>query len=125
MISETAAPTGAVADDPASRPAVTLLPARHKRAEAGHPWIYANEVRMDAAARGARTRRSRHRATRRRQRARGGDVQPALLTRRASAGPRRWPADRPAVPAAPTRTGAAAARAAVRRALLPPRPCRG
>src|SRR6516164_5361677 len=52
MISETAAPTGAVADDPASRPAVTLLPARHKRAEAGHPWIYANEVRMDAAARG-------------------------------------------------------------------------
>ena len=52
MISETAAPTEAVADDPASRPAVTLLPARHKRAEAGHPWIYANEVRMDAAARG-------------------------------------------------------------------------
>jgi 23S rRNA (cytosine1962-C5)-methyltransferase len=38
-------------DDPAARPAVTLLPARHKRAETGHPWIYANEVRMDAAAR--------------------------------------------------------------------------
>src|SRR6516162_10437091 len=37
-------------DDPASRPSVTLLPGRHKRAEGGHPWIYSNEVRMDAAA---------------------------------------------------------------------------
>ncbi len=39
------------ADNPAARPKVTLLPARHKRAESGHPWIYANEVRMDEAAR--------------------------------------------------------------------------
>jgi 23S rRNA (cytosine1962-C5)-methyltransferase len=38
------------ADDPATRPSVTLLPGRHKRAEGGHPWIYSNEVRMDAAA---------------------------------------------------------------------------
>jgi 23S rRNA (cytosine1962-C5)-methyltransferase len=37
------------ADDPATRPTVALLPARHKRAELGHPWIYANEVRMDDA----------------------------------------------------------------------------
>jgi len=42
---------GETADDPAARPKVTLLPARHKRAESGHPWIYANEVRMDEAAR--------------------------------------------------------------------------
>lgn len=40
-----------VADDPATRPTVALLPARHKRAEAGHPWIYSNEVGMDEAAR--------------------------------------------------------------------------
>jgi 23S rRNA (cytosine1962-C5)-methyltransferase len=38
-------------DGPDARPSVWLLPALHKRAEAGHPWIYANEVRMDAAAR--------------------------------------------------------------------------
>jgi 23S rRNA (cytosine1962-C5)-methyltransferase len=37
------------ADDPATRPSVSLLPARHRRAEAGHPWIYSNELRMDAA----------------------------------------------------------------------------
>src|SRR5580704_19132224 len=38
-------------DDPAARPAVTLLPGGHRRAEGGHPWIYSNEVEMDAAAR--------------------------------------------------------------------------
>jgi 23S rRNA (cytosine1962-C5)-methyltransferase len=38
------------ADDPAARPRVMLLPGRAKRAEAGHPWIYSNEVQMDAAA---------------------------------------------------------------------------
>jgi 23S rRNA (cytosine1962-C5)-methyltransferase len=37
-------------DDPATRPSVSLLPGRHKRAEGGHPWIYSNEVRMDTAA---------------------------------------------------------------------------
>ncbi|HVH76079.1 MAG TPA: class I SAM-dependent methyltransferase [Stellaceae bacterium] len=37
-------------DDPASRPAVALLPGRHRRAESGHPWVYSNEIRMDAAA---------------------------------------------------------------------------
>lgn len=37
-------------DDPASRPAVSLLPGRHRRAEGGHPWVYSNEIRMDAAA---------------------------------------------------------------------------
>jgi len=38
------------ADEPAARPSVILLPGRHRRAESGHPWIYSNEVRMDAAA---------------------------------------------------------------------------
>ena len=37
-------------DDPARRPVVTLLPSGHRRAEAGHPWIYSNEIAMDAAA---------------------------------------------------------------------------
>jgi 23S rRNA (cytosine1962-C5)-methyltransferase len=41
----------AAADDPATRPSVALLPARHKRTELGHPWIYSNEVRMDEVAR--------------------------------------------------------------------------
>lgn len=37
-------------DDPAARPQVTLLPGGHRRAESGHPWIYSNEIAMDAAA---------------------------------------------------------------------------
>ena len=36
-------------DDPASRPAVLLLPGGHRRIEAGHPWVYSNEVQMDPA----------------------------------------------------------------------------
>jgi 23S rRNA (cytosine1962-C5)-methyltransferase len=38
------------ADDPATRPAVTVLPGGHRRAASGHPWIFSNEVRMDEAA---------------------------------------------------------------------------
>ena len=38
------------ADDPANRPQITLLPGSHRRAEGGHPWIYSNEMPMDAAA---------------------------------------------------------------------------
>src|SRR5262245_12397794 len=50
MSAETSSDPGIVADDPASRASVALLPGRHRRAEGGHPWIYSNEVRMDAAA---------------------------------------------------------------------------
>lgn len=32
-----------------ARPVVRLLPGRDKRARLGHPWIYSNEVAMDAA----------------------------------------------------------------------------
>jgi 23S rRNA (cytosine1962-C5)-methyltransferase len=39
-----------IKDDPATRPTITLLPGRQKRAEGGHPWIYSNEIAMDAAA---------------------------------------------------------------------------
>jgi 23S rRNA (cytosine1962-C5)-methyltransferase len=38
------------ADDPATRPSVTLLPGHDRRAAGGHPWIYSNELRIDAAA---------------------------------------------------------------------------
>ncbi len=51
MSFETTVPADFAADDPATRPNITMLPARHKRAETGHPWIYANEVRMDEATR--------------------------------------------------------------------------
>ena len=51
MSSEATIPADFAADDPATRPTIAMLPARHKRAETGHPWVYANEVRMDEAAR--------------------------------------------------------------------------
>jgi 23S rRNA (cytosine1962-C5)-methyltransferase len=47
------APAAAIAaeeDDPAARPVVSLLPGGHRRAEGGHPWLYSNEIQMDAAA---------------------------------------------------------------------------
>ena len=31
-------------DEPTGRPIVTLQPGGHRRAEAGHPWIYSNEI---------------------------------------------------------------------------------
>jgi 23S rRNA (cytosine1962-C5)-methyltransferase len=37
-------------DDPNTRSTIALTPGRQKRAEGGHPWIYSNEVVMDAAA---------------------------------------------------------------------------
>ncbi len=37
-------------DVPKTRPRVTLLLGRDKRARHGHPWIYSNEINMDAAA---------------------------------------------------------------------------
>jgi 23S rRNA (cytosine1962-C5)-methyltransferase len=36
--------------DPADRPSLHLAPGGHRRAVAGHPWIFSNEIRMDAAA---------------------------------------------------------------------------
>src|SRR6202035_2139502 len=48
-----AAPAGAAeSDDLARRPVVTLLPGGHRRAEAGHPWIFSNEIVMDMTAKG-------------------------------------------------------------------------
>jgi 23S rRNA (cytosine1962-C5)-methyltransferase len=37
-------------DDSSTRPTVTLGPGRDKRVRSGHPWVYSNEVVMDAAA---------------------------------------------------------------------------
>ena len=55
-------------DDPATRPQIALLPGAHRRAESGHPWIYSNEIAMDAAAKAlppaARDRTARRRAAR-------------------------------------------------------------
>jgi 23S rRNA (cytosine1962-C5)-methyltransferase len=50
MSLDTIVPHDTVADDPATRPSIMLLAQRHRRAEAGHPWVYSNEVAMDAAA---------------------------------------------------------------------------
>jgi 23S rRNA (cytosine1962-C5)-methyltransferase len=36
--------------DPAARPTVHLMPGGHRRAVWGHPWVFSNEIRMDAAA---------------------------------------------------------------------------
>lgn len=36
-------------DNSTERPTVTLLPGHQKRALHGHPWIYSNEIQMDAA----------------------------------------------------------------------------
>jgi 23S rRNA (cytosine1962-C5)-methyltransferase len=36
--------------DPAARPSVHLMPGGHRRAVWGHPWVFSNEIRMDAAA---------------------------------------------------------------------------
>jgi 23S rRNA (cytosine1962-C5)-methyltransferase len=47
---ETIAQTLPTADNPSGRPLITLLPGFHRRAEGGHPWVYSNEVVMDAAA---------------------------------------------------------------------------
>ena len=38
------------ADDPVDRPEVRLVAGAHRRAESGHPWIFSNEVAMDAVA---------------------------------------------------------------------------
>src|ERR1700694_6318969 len=48
MRRDTPATHESAADDPASRPSVVLLPGRHRRAEGGHPWIFSNEVQMEA-----------------------------------------------------------------------------
>lgn len=37
--------------DTATRPRIRLRPGRHKRPAAGHPWVFSNEIEMDAAAR--------------------------------------------------------------------------
>src|SRR5215472_8021634 len=47
---ESALDCAAMTDDPAERPTVALLPGHQKRALHGHPWIFSNEVQMDAAA---------------------------------------------------------------------------
>jgi 23S rRNA (cytosine1962-C5)-methyltransferase len=51
-MADTAAITAGPAetDDPARRPIVSLQSGGHRRAEAGHPWIYSNEIAMDPAA---------------------------------------------------------------------------
>ena len=46
-----AATTEMTADDPASRPVVILQAGGHRRAANGHPWIYSNEVQMEAVVR--------------------------------------------------------------------------
>ncbi|HCH57620.1 MAG TPA: RlmI/RlmK family 23S rRNA methyltransferase, partial [Rhodospirillaceae bacterium] len=33
---------------PEARPTIPILPGRHKRVYAGHPWVYSNEIDMTA-----------------------------------------------------------------------------
>jgi 23S rRNA (cytosine1962-C5)-methyltransferase len=40
----------AMTDNPDTRATIALAPGRQKRADGGHPWVYSNEVVMDAAA---------------------------------------------------------------------------
>ena len=44
------ADTDILGADPADRPSVHLMPGGHRRAVWGHPWVFSNEIRMDAAA---------------------------------------------------------------------------
>lgn len=37
-------------DQPEMRPQIVLQPGAHRRAEGGHPWVFSNEIVMDAAA---------------------------------------------------------------------------
>lgn len=37
-------------NEPSQRPTIRLLPGHDKRAGSGHPWVYSNEIAMDAAA---------------------------------------------------------------------------
>jgi 23S rRNA (cytosine1962-C5)-methyltransferase len=39
-----------MSDNPETRPVVILLAGHHRRVAHGHPWVYSNEVAMDAAA---------------------------------------------------------------------------
>jgi 23S rRNA (cytosine1962-C5)-methyltransferase len=41
----------AAMDDAIAMPELRLLPGRHKRVRGGHPWVFSNEVAMDAGAR--------------------------------------------------------------------------
>jgi 23S rRNA (cytosine1962-C5)-methyltransferase len=43
-------PSNHPSDDPATRPQIALLPGAQRRAEGGHPWVYSNELAIDAAA---------------------------------------------------------------------------
>ncbi len=45
---------------PDTIPRIFLNPGRDKRVGAGHPWIYANEIRMDAEAVRERQHRRHH-----------------------------------------------------------------
>ena len=33
-----------------TRPTIRILPGHHKRVRTGHPWVYSNEIEMNAAA---------------------------------------------------------------------------
>ena len=39
-------------NDTGDRPVIRLAPGRHKRARAGHPWVYSNEIAMTREAKG-------------------------------------------------------------------------
>ena len=97
---------------------------RHRPRRGGHPWIYSNEVLMDDAANALPPGRPRYLEPRRRRALGVAMFNPHPLWRHAcsTATPRGRSAG---AFCSPPRAGAEAARATLRRALLPARPCRG
>jgi 23S rRNA (cytosine1962-C5)-methyltransferase len=50
ILAERPAAAAAATDEPGARPVVQVQPGRHKRARAGHPWIFSNEIAMTTEA---------------------------------------------------------------------------
>ena len=104
-------------------PSIHLLPGQDRRPRAGHPWIYSNELRMDAAAK-ALPPGTPVCLISSEGRARACPVQPhSLIAARDHAQQGRD--HRCRLRRASPRAGPAAARAAVRAAVLSPGSCRG
>ena len=92
---------------------------------AGHPWVFSNEILMDADDQGDPAGLARHPARAERRGAGAGDLQSAFADRGPRAVDQSRGHGRCAVPRPAARPGDGLARPAGRRSLLPADPCRG